>query len=222
MRNTIVTMQHAHAFAYKADLMKKDLIKKEQEATDTLQQLNEAEATRMRLLDKFNAARRGEQWTEATTKAAKKRATKVENDLAKALATKDTEIKATDEKAYAEACNRGYCLRWAMALEKLSDSKDSPLRDFGQLKVSFPPSPPPTLNDQVMDLTEENEVEVSKSTSSKKANTSEAEIAVVGKSLDETLKEIVVDAEAKNGIALPTKANTLLNAEVEQIEDIDP
>ncbi|GMQ10388.1 hypothetical protein CsSME_00053406 [Camellia sinensis var. sinensis] len=232
IRNTIVTMQYALAFAYKAELMKKDLVKKTQEATHTLQQLIKVEAARIRLLDKFNVARRSEQWVEAMAKAAEERAAKAENDLAEALATKDAEIKAADEKAYAEG-----------QADKLFVSKDSPIRDFGQLKVHSlllqskeeevevevdvaVGAKSPTLNDQVMNLTEKDEVEVSKSTTSKKADTSKAEIAVAGKSLDDTLREIdeeiATDAKAENGTTLSTKADTLPNAEVERTKDTNP
>ncbi|THG11012.1 hypothetical protein TEA_028828 [Camellia sinensis var. sinensis] len=51
----------------------------------------------------------------------------------------------------------------------------------------------PTLNDQVLDLTEKDDDEVSKSTSPNKAEVSKAKILAVEKSLDQTLQEI--DAE---------------------------
>ncbi|XP_028074523.1 uncharacterized protein LOC114276886 [Camellia sinensis] len=77
----------------------------------------------------------------------------------------------------------------------------------------------PTLNDHVIDLTEEDEDEVSKSTSPQKADTFEAKIAATSKSLEESLKEIdeeiAADIETEKATALSTQANTSPAAEVE-------
>ena len=77
----------------------------------------------------------------------------------------------------------------------------------------------PTLNDQVLDLTGEDEDEVSKSSELKNANNSEAKVITAGKSLDDTLEEIddeiTADTEAKKTPSLSTKANITLTAKVE-------
>lgn len=102
MQNSIMSMQHAHAIVYKAELMKKDLLKKTQEATDYLHRLNQVETARAELLDRCNLARRAEQKAEAEAKASVEKAAKAETALVEAFASKDAEIKIADEKVYAE------------------------------------------------------------------------------------------------------------------------
>ncbi|XP_028054184.1 uncharacterized protein LOC114258426 [Camellia sinensis] len=135
------------------------------------------------------------------------------------------------------------------ALKKLLVSKDSPLRDIGQLNVPFSHSPnqsedeaeeaeeandeeaedkketkakvakkeseaavrgkSPTLNDQILDLTEEDGDEVSKSTSPKKVNTSETEITTATKSLD-----IDTELTTKKSAQLSAETKTMPTAEI--------
>ncbi|GMQ06925.1 hypothetical protein CsSME_00051336 [Camellia sinensis var. sinensis] len=131
------TIMHAHTFASKAELLKKDLLKKTQEATDHFYRLNQVEARRIKLLDKLNVARKIEKKDEATARASAKKAAKAQKELVEALATKDAEIKAIDEKVYAEgqddACNQGYYPNWVIVLKKLYVPGNSSLRDLGQL-----------------------------------------------------------------------------------------
>ncbi|XP_028076669.1 uncharacterized protein LOC114278747 [Camellia sinensis] len=138
----------------------------------------------------------------AEKKEAEEKMAEAQKELQDALATKEAEIKATDEKAYAEgmvdikedyrkqvkqACNRGFTLGWMAALKKLDVPKDSLLKNAGDLPLSFPLTPSqseddsesekealvrkkkkaagaksPTLNDQVVDLSQDEEGEVSK------------------------------------------------------------
>ncbi|GMP87933.1 hypothetical protein CsSME_00040107 [Camellia sinensis var. sinensis] len=218
MQNTIV-------------LMKRGLIKKTHEATSLLYQLNQVEAVRIRLLDKLNLATNGEQLAEAAANASGEKVSKARKKLAEALASKDAKNKATDEKACAEGQEE---------VRKQYKKQDSPLRDLNQLNVPFSPSHVQSDKEKdkgkeeeeeeekeegnnVLNLTEEDEDKVSKSTSSKKADTSKAEIAATSKSLNETLKEIdeeiTVDIETKVVAILSTKVNRLPTAEVEQIEN---
>ncbi|CAL5418932.1 unnamed protein product [Camellia sinensis] len=76
----------------------------------------------------------------------------------------------------------------------------------------------PTLNDQVLDLTEEDEDEVSKSTSPKKADTFETKITIAAKSLDQTFLEIDAKIAAEKSTQLSTKVETMPTFKVEQSE----
>ncbi|GMP86566.1 hypothetical protein CsSME_00039297 [Camellia sinensis var. sinensis] len=75
-----------------------------------------------------------------------------------------------------------------------------------------------TLNDQVQNLTEEDEDEVSKSTLPKKANTSKTKITAVAKSLDQTLLEINDEIAAEKSTKLSVETEIMPTAEVEQSE----
>ncbi|XP_028057547.1 uncharacterized protein LOC114261478 [Camellia sinensis] len=223
MQHSILAIQHVHSFAVKAESMKKELVKKTQDAAGFISSLKKAEAKIKGLLDKAKAARAAQGKVDERAQAAKAMAkvvkdeakeaevkgTKAKAELKEALVTKEAELKVVDEKAYSEgqadvrdaykkqvnlACNRGYYLRWMATLKELSIPEDSPRRDTNRLNVLFSPSPDqsedkveeenddeakaneadkeanvvaraksPTLNDQVLDLIEEDEDEVSKS-----------------------------------------------------------
>ncbi|CAL5442310.1 unnamed protein product [Camellia sinensis] len=128
----------------------------------------------------------------------------------------------------------------------MSFPMDSPLCDIDQLQVSFPPSlqesdddaekddakekaanddeaavgaKSSTLNKQVLDLTQDEENEVSKSASPKRA-ISEAEVQTTEKSLDQTLlqidAEIEVERIAEKLSQLSAEVDTQPIAEAEQ------
>lgn len=148
----------------KTEITRKELVRKTQEAANLLSSLNQAEANNRHLMDKAKAASAAQTEAEAKTKeaivvaeaakavaeATEVKAARVEEKLKEALESKEAEIKAADEKAYAEgqadvrdaykaqvnqACNQGYYLGWIATLNKLSVPADSPLRDINQLSV---------------------------------------------------------------------------------------
>ncbi|THG23559.1 hypothetical protein TEA_015347 [Camellia sinensis var. sinensis] len=164
---------------------------------------------------------------------AQEKTAEAQAELQVALTTKDVEIKAADEKAYAEgaadvnedykkqvkqACNKGFTLGWMAALKKLAVPEDSPLKNAGDLILSFPFTPSqsedeveseeedeaekkeaagaksPTLNEQVPDLFQDEEDEVSKGASAEKTS---FEASITEKSLDQILKEIDVELAAE-------------------------
>ncbi|GMP33153.1 hypothetical protein CsSME_00006597 [Camellia sinensis var. sinensis] len=105
------------------------------------------------------------------------------------------------------------------ALKALAVPEDSPLKNASNLVLSFPSTPSqsedeaefeeeaeaekmeeavgaksPTLNDQVLDLTQDEEDEVSKGAFSQKTT---SEVPIAEKSIDQTLQEIDAELEAE-------------------------
>ncbi|KAL7264220.1 hypothetical protein ACSBR1_002220 [Camellia fascicularis] len=99
------------------------------------------------------------------------------------------------------------------AEEKEADVEEEVKADVATVAKSL------TLNDKVLDLTEEDGDEVSKSNSPKKTNTSEAEITATAKSLDQTLLKIDTEIIAEKSAQLSVEAETTPITEAEQFED---
>ncbi|XP_028056030.1 uncharacterized protein LOC114260168 [Camellia sinensis] len=93
---------------------------------------------------------------EAEKKVAEEKMAQAQKELQDALAMKEAEIKATDEKAYSEgvgdvmadyekqvkqACNKGFTLGWMALLKKLEIPEDFPLRNTDVLPLPFSPTP---------------------------------------------------------------------------------
>ncbi|XP_028077674.1 uncharacterized protein CG45076-like [Camellia sinensis] len=197
-------IQHTHSFSMQAFEMWKELADKIREVAGLQKTIKKAEAKMKTLLDQADAAKKAQDEAEkkidateaiakvltAEKKEAEAKMAEAQKELQHALATTEAEIKATDEK-------------------------DSPLKNTDDLPLPFPPTPSqsendseseeetlvrknkeavgaqfPSLNEQVVDLSQDEEGEVSKDATPEKA-TSDTPIA--GKSLDQTLQEI--DAE---------------------------
>ena len=109
--------------------------------------------------EKAEAAEAIKNVAEAEKKEAQAKAAQAEQELHDALATKDAEIKAADDKAYAQgiadvtedyklqvkqACNRGFSLGWMSLAKKLDLPADSPWRKAEAIPLPFPPPPPST------------------------------------------------------------------------------
>ncbi|XP_028066636.1 uncharacterized protein LOC114269498 [Camellia sinensis] len=109
-------IQHAHSFALQTEEMKKELVHKTKKAARLLKSLNKAKAKMKSLIDQANAAKQAQDEAEkkagaaeavaevfkAENKEAEAKIAKAQAELRTALAIKDAEIKAADEKAYAE------------------------------------------------------------------------------------------------------------------------
>ncbi|XP_028059585.1 uncharacterized protein LOC114263285 [Camellia sinensis] len=109
-------IQRTHSFATKAEAFKKELVCKTKEAVGFLASLNNAEVKMMILLDQAKATKQAQDQVEEKTQAAEAVAyvlrtkakeseakiAKAEAELREALATKASEIKAANKKAYAE------------------------------------------------------------------------------------------------------------------------
>ncbi|XP_028070272.1 uncharacterized protein LOC114272752 [Camellia sinensis] len=232
-------IQHAHFFATKGEAFKKELVRKTKEVASFLTSLNNVEAKMKMLLDQAKAAKQAQDQTKekaeateavpdllrAEAKESKAKITKAEAELREALATKAVKIKVADEKAYTEsqanvrdaykeqvnqACNRGL---GDEADEEVTDAKDA---EEEELVTDRDKSP--TLNDQVLDLTHDEEEDLVYKGASPKQTTSEAEVQAAEKSLDQTLSEIDTEIVAEKETILPTEVDTTPTAEVEQSE----
>ncbi|THG11022.1 hypothetical protein TEA_028838 [Camellia sinensis var. sinensis] len=122
--DNLEAIQHLHSHVVKAKAIKKELVKKTQEVAGFLASLNKAETKIKGMLDKANAAKVAQGKAKDRTKVAKAiveavaeaivkvakakanvaevRVAEVEAKLEAELKTKEAEIKAADEKAYAE------------------------------------------------------------------------------------------------------------------------
>ncbi|XP_028073054.1 enolase-phosphatase E1-like [Camellia sinensis] len=135
------------------------------------------------------------------------------------------------KKQVKQTCNKGFTLDWMATLKELAVSEDSPLKNASNLVLPFPPSlsqfedevesedqveaekneeatgaKSPTLNGQVLDLTQD---EVQKTTS-------EAEVEAANKSIDDTLREIDVEVQVDKFAQLSAEANTTPTTEAGQ------
>ncbi|GMQ05130.1 hypothetical protein CsSME_00050277 [Camellia sinensis var. sinensis] len=140
-------------------------------------------------------------------KEAEAKEAQAEADLKEAIASKEAKIKAVDDKAYAKgavslACNKGHYLENAEVEAEVIAGDESPI-----------------LNDQVLDLTQDEEMEVSKN-ASPKANP-ETEAKTAEKSLDETLLEIDAEIVAEKSTTLAPEVEILPTAEVDHANTTD-
>ncbi|XP_028087501.1 uncharacterized protein LOC114288216 [Camellia sinensis] len=194
--------------------MKKELVKKTQDATSFLSSLNKVEAKIRGLLDKANAtiaaqgkakeraevAKTVAEVAKAKSKEAKVKAAKAEEKLKGTLESKEAKIKAADKKAYAkgqvDVDEAGY---EEVEVDEANEEVEV------TVGAKFP-----TLNDQVLDLTKEDGDEVSKNTSPTKADDE--------KCLEATLLEIDAEVTDEKSATLLAEAETLPIAKVEQPE----
>ncbi|XP_028069790.1 uncharacterized protein LOC114272318 [Camellia sinensis] len=223
----IEAIQHGHSFAMQAFNIKKELVHKTKEAVNLSKSLNKVEGKMKALTNRAEATKKAQDEAEekadvaeaiakvlaAEKKEAEAKAKMVEaqKELQEGLATKEDEIKAADEKAYAEGaadvkedykrqvrqtCNKGYTLGWMAALKALAIPEDSPLRNANSFVLPFPPTPSQSKDDSESEKEAlDEEGEVSKDASSHKTN---SEVLIAEKSLDQTLQEIDVELEAEN------------------------
>ncbi|XP_028100537.1 uncharacterized protein LOC114299907 [Camellia sinensis] len=187
MQHSILAIQHTHSYAVKAELIKKDLIAQGKAEAKAEEAESAAEAAKAK----------------AKAKVAEVKVVEAEEKLMETLDNKEAEIKATDEKAYAES----------QADAEVEDKVEAAT----EVKVDAM-AKSPTLNDQVLDLIGENEDEVPKSASPKKT-TSEAEVQAVEKSLEETLLEIDAKIQADKSAQLTAEVETLSIIEARQFEE---
>ncbi|XP_028055281.1 uncharacterized protein LOC114259459 [Camellia sinensis] len=233
-----------NSFPFKVELMKKDLVKKTQEATNLLSFLNQAEASNRNLMDKAKAVRTTqgkveakEEETESAAESAKAKAkatevrvTEVKEKLKEALDSKKAKIKAADEKAYAEDITQ-----LQVPFPPVSDTSEAEAKDDDEDEVEVEVvveatteaevdtlAKSSTLNDQVLDLTGEDEDEVPKNTSPTKTTYEvkvQAAVQAAERGLDETLLEIDAKIQVDKFAQLTTEAETLPIAEATQSKE---
>ncbi|XP_028099777.1 uncharacterized protein LOC114299268 [Camellia sinensis] len=206
--------------------------KAQDEAANSLKSLNRAEGKMMALMDQANAAKKAQDEAEekvgatkailkvfeAEKKEAEAKMIKAQKELQDALATKEVEIKVTDEKAYTKgaadvkedykkqvrhACNKGYTLGWMVALKELAVN-EAEFEEEAEAEKSEK-----TVDDE--------EDEVSKDATPEKT-TSDAPIAE--KSLDQTLKEIDAELAAEKAIEKSSQVSSGAETQPATVDDV--
>ncbi|XP_028060679.1 enolase-phosphatase E1-like [Camellia sinensis] len=131
------------------------------------------------------------------------------------------DVREDYKKQVKQACNKGFTLGWMAALKELAIPEDSPLKDGSRLVLPFPftlsqsedeaeseeeaeadksekaeeaGAKSPTMNEQVLDLTLDEDGEVSKGASSQRTT---FEVPIVERGIDQSLREIDVELEAE-------------------------
>ncbi|XP_028075421.1 dynactin subunit 1-like [Camellia sinensis] len=126
--------------------------------------------------EKADAAEAIAKVLEAQKKEAEKKMVEAQKELQDALAIKEAEIKAADERAYAEG-----------AADVKEDYKKQVKQEAARFKS-------PTPNEQVLNLTQDEEGEVPKNDTPEKTT---SDVSIADKSIDQTLKEIDAELSAK-------------------------
>ncbi|XP_028052732.1 unconventional myosin-XVIIIa-like [Camellia sinensis] len=161
---------HAHSFSLQSFENRKELADKKR-VVSSLQKTNKSLQSKMKTLeDQAEAAIKTQNDAEENTESAeairkvlevpkreaKEKMSQAQKELQDALATKEAEVKAADEKGYNEgvadvmadyekqvkqACNKGFTLGWMTLLKKLEIPDDSSLRNTDVLPLPFPLTP---------------------------------------------------------------------------------
>ncbi|XP_028079138.1 enolase-phosphatase E1-like [Camellia sinensis] len=209
-------IQHAHSFAMQAFEIKNELTCKMKEAAGAAEAIAKVfEAEKKEAEDK-TAEAQAELVVALATKA-----TEIKAADEKAHTEGAADVKEDYKKQVKQACNKGFTLGWMTALKELAVPKDLPLRENSRIVLPFLQNPSqsedeaepeeeaeadksekavdagaksPTLNEQVMNLTQEEEDEASKDASPKKST---PEVPIAEKSLDQTLQKIDDELEAE-------------------------
>ncbi|XP_028124740.1 uncharacterized protein LOC114321711 [Camellia sinensis] len=162
-------------YSIKAFDIKKELVNKTKEAVGLLKTVNKAEAKMKTLMDQAKVTKQAQDEAEeranaveaiakvleAEKKEAEAKTAEAQAELIAALATKDAEIKAADEKAYAEGATdvrEDYKKQSEDEAESEDQAEAEKIEEAAGGKS-------PTLNEQVLDLTQDEEDEVSKGAS---------------------------------------------------------
>ncbi|XP_028058818.1 uncharacterized protein LOC114262639 [Camellia sinensis] len=224
--NDVKVIQHTHSNAIKTEMARNELAKKTKEAAKLLTSLNHAEVNNRALLDQAKASKDAQNQAEkkakmvnteaATSKAnleaAKARVAELEVKLQKALDSKEADVKVADEKAF----EKGQAAVRDQYKEQPKDSGDEANEDGNaddEEEEAATDAKSPTLNEQVLDLTEDEEDDLaSKGTSPKPT----FEVQCAEESLDQTLLEIDAEIVVEKNVILATKADKTPTTEVEQ------
>ncbi|THG04386.1 hypothetical protein TEA_023479 [Camellia sinensis var. sinensis] len=176
LQRSVKAIQHAHSFSVQSFENRKELANKKREVS-SLQKTNKNLQSKMKTLeDQAEATIKAQNDTEekagsieavkkvlkAEKEEAGEKTAQAQKELQEALATKDAELTAADEKGYNEgvadvtadyekqvkqACNKDFALGWMTLLKKLEIPEDSPLRNIDVLLLPFPPTPSESDND---------------------------------------------------------------------------
>ncbi|XP_028078898.1 uncharacterized protein LOC114280721 [Camellia sinensis] len=175
---------------------------------------------------KVEAAEATTEAAKANVEAVKARAADFEAKLKKAIELKEAEVNTADEKAFekvqAAFCDQYKDMPFPPSLKDSEDEaeeEETEAEDANEEEEVAVGAKSLTLNDQVLDLTQDEEDEVSKSASPKKT-TSQAEVQTAKKSLDETLLKIDAKIQAEKTVKktsqLSAKAKTPPTAKARQ------
>ncbi|XP_028121383.1 uncharacterized protein LOC114318619 [Camellia sinensis] len=121
--------------------IKKELVNKTKEAAGLLKTANAARKAQDEAEEKADAAEAVAKVLEVEKKEAEVKTAEAQAKLIVSLATKDAEIKAADEKAYAEGAAdvREYYKK--QVKQELAVPEDSRLREDSHIVLPFPPTP---------------------------------------------------------------------------------
>ncbi|XP_028091963.1 nucleolin 1-like [Camellia sinensis] len=230
-------IQHAHSFSIQSFENQEKLAEMKREVS-SLQNSNKSLQSKMKKLeDQAEAAIKAQndaeekpesveairKVLEAQKREVEEKVAQAQKELQVALATKEAEVKAADEKDYNEG---------VADVTADYEKQDSPLRNTDALPLPFPPTPSQTAdddseseeevlvrkskdvagtksspqNEQVLDLTQdEKDEEVPKDATPKKASSN---VSPADKSLDETLKEIDAELVAEKVVEMSSQQSS--------------
>ncbi|XP_028126570.1 microtubule-associated protein futsch-like [Camellia sinensis] len=248
IEHSVQAIQHTHSFSMQSFETRKELADKTREAASLQRAAKKTEAKMKTLSDQAEEAIKAEDEAEekadaaeaiaivltAKKKEAEAKMAEAQKELQHALATKEAEIKAADERAYAEGA-ADVKEDYKKQVKQLDALEDSPLKNVDVLSLPFPPTPSqskdnskseeealvrkpkeavaaksPTPNKQVLDLTHDEDGEVSKDTIPDKAT---SDVPIADKSLDQTLQEIDVELATERAAEMSSQQSSELQTQ---------
>ncbi|XP_028117402.1 uncharacterized protein LOC114315029 [Camellia sinensis] len=211
LQYSVQAIQHVHFFSVQSFENWQKLVDMKRDFS-SLQKTNKGLQSKMKKLEdqaeaaikaqtnaeeKAEAAEAIRKVAESQKREAKEKMVQAEKELQEALATKEAEIKDADEKAYTQGMADVTDAYEQQVKEACNKDVRKPAKDFRQsyvlskdLKKLLDLPVHKRKDDQVLDLTHEEDEEVIKETTPEQAS---SDVPQIGKSVDETLAEI--DAE---------------------------
>ncbi|XP_028065624.1 uncharacterized protein LOC114268625 [Camellia sinensis] len=219
-----MAIQHAHSYAVKTEMMRKGLARKTKEVAKLLSSLHHAGANNQALLDQAEASKVTQDLAEEKAKtandeaetaradleAAKGKAADLEAKLQEALASKEAEVNAADEKAFEEgqtAVRDQYKQQEPNVSGDEADEDDAEDGGVDEVEEEAATDPKsPTLNEQI-DLTQDEEDDLVSKGISPKPTSSEAEVQCTERSLDQTLQKIDAEIVTEKNATPPSQVD---------------
>ncbi|XP_028125427.1 C-type lectin domain-containing protein 180-like [Camellia sinensis] len=217
----INAIQYAHSFSIQSFENREKLAEKKREVS-SLQKTNKNLQSKMKTLEdqaedaikaqhdaeeKTGAAEAINKILQAQMKEAKDKMAAAQRELQDALATKEAEVKAVDEKGY----NEGVADVTADYEKQLEVPKDSPLKNADDIPLPFPPTPTQSDNDSESEEEVLNE-EVPKDATPEKAS---SDTPPADKSIDVTLQEIDAELATEKVTEMVTEMSSQQSSEVQ-------
>ncbi|XP_028087777.1 uncharacterized protein LOC114288465 [Camellia sinensis] len=199
LQHSMQAIQYTHSFACQAFDMKKELVSKTKEAASLQKTINKAKAEMKNFIEQAKVTKKAQDEAEerpgvaeaiAKVLEVEAKTAEAQAELIVALAIKEAEIKAADEKAYAEGMadvKEDYKkqVNKDKAVSKEEAEVENKEEAAGAKSLTHP---------EQVDLTQDEEDEVSKDASPEKTTSN---MPIVDKSIDQTLQEIDVELVAE-------------------------